>query len=116
MGINFFNGKESPITIRLIKSPWRETGDTVMPHGHRFTLFQDEEAVILGWLGNNEVTATHTKTRAEVHTPKPMIVDGLDQSPRSLKRFLASRHGTLSGVAVGFSPVSLDTWHYTDEE
>lgn len=116
MGINFFNGKETAITIRLTKSPWRETGDTVMPQGHRFSLFQDEEAVILGWLGANEVTATHTRTRAEVHTPQPIAVDGLDGTPRSLKRFLASRQKSLHGVLVSFSPVSLDTWHYDQEE
>lgn len=116
MGIHFYNGKEAAITVRLTKSPWREQGDTVMPKGHRFSLFQDEEAVILGWLGDQEVLATHTRTRAEVHTPQKMAVEGLDGTPRSLKRFLAAKQKSLAGVSVSFSPVSLDTWHYTNEE
>lgn len=116
MGTHFYNGKEAVITFRLTRSPWRELGDTQVPKGHRFSLFQDEEAVILGWLGNNEVTATHTKTRAEVRTPQPMIVDGLDGSPRSLRQFLAAKQKSLNGLAITFSPVSQDTWHYTKEE
>ena len=116
MGIHFYNGKEAAITVRLTKSPWRETGDTVMPKGHRFSLFQDEEAVILGWLGDNEVTAKHERTRAEVQTPQPITAGGLDGTPRSLKRFLAAKQKSLAGVSISFSPVSLDTWHYPSEE
>jgi hypothetical protein len=116
MGIHFYYGKGAPITIRLTKSPWRELGDTVMEQGHRFSLFQDEEAVILNWLGNNEVTARHERTRAEVQTPQPIIVGGLDGTPRSLKGFLAAKQKSLNGLAITFSAVSQDTWHYTDEE
>lgn len=116
MGTHFYNGKEAVITFRLTKSPWREPGDTQVPKGHRFSLFQDEEAIILGWLGNNEVTAIHTRARAEVRTPQPVIVDGLDGTPRSLRRFLAAKQRSIHGLTVSFSPVFQDTWHYPKED
>lgn len=115
MGTHFENLGNLHVVVRLTKSPWRELGDTPMPKGHKFSLFQDEEATILGWLPNQEITATHTRTRAEVHIPQKVVIDGLDGSLRSLRGRLAVKQRSLLGVTVRFSPVSQDTWHYTDE-
>ncbi len=115
MGTHFENHGDAPVIVRLTKSPWRELGDTPMPRGHKFSLFQDEEATILGWLPDQEITATHTRTYAEVNLPQKLALGGLDGSLRSLRGSLATKRRSLLGVTVHFSPVSHDTWHYAKE-
>ena len=117
MGTHLRN-KERPFDIKLITSPWRETGRTAsLGRGGIITFFQNEEAIVTGWF-DYPVKITHTLSRAtfDFQPPlKPLIVGGLDTSFRSAKRFLASRRTTVRGVDIWFTVAAHDTWHYEQE-
>ncbi len=105
MGIEFRNLTDTTIVIDLVRSATREAGQYPMAPQEQFIAEPGDSGWICGWI-DRRVSFTHLETSAHVYMgQRPLEAGGLDQSPRSIRRFLASRSQTIRGLSIRFTPV-----------
>lgn len=106
MPIEIVNLSPQVMIIRLLKSSSREDTDYSLAPKAKFTVKPFESGKLISkFLGEN-VTFAHGETSAEVLGigNRAIRANGLDQSPRSLKGYLASRSKTFPRrVAIRFT-------------